>query len=144
KAQAIGGFERGRGDRPARVRVQRVGGRSVKESALGQVERGPAGERAKNRRRRRTVGGGEREFVIASAVFGGTELQPQRFGRARERLALAIHDAVRRQRQAEEAAERRARGGVRIVERPPAFVVPRFEQRATQRERVRRKIERAL
>src|SRR5439155_12814032 len=106
KAQAGGGFKRGRGNRLARVRLERIGGRSVKESALGEVKRRPAGERAKNRRRRRTLSGGEREFVIAIAVFGRTELQPQRLGRARERLAIASHDAVRRQRQAEQAVER--------------------------------------
>ena len=142
EAQAIAGFERGRGDGPAQLRVQRVGGWAGKQAAFGEVKRRPACERAVDLRRRQTVRGDENDFVIGVTVLGRAQLQAQWLGPARQRLIVRGHDAIRRQRHAKEAIERRARGGICIFERPPTFVLPGFENRAPQRQRFRPQIER--
>ena len=142
EAQAIAGFERGRGDGPAQLRVQRVGGWAGKQAAFGEVKRRPACERAVDLRRRQTVRGDEDDFVIGVTVLGRAQLQAQWLGPARQRLIVRGHDAIRRQRHAKEAIERRSRGGICIFERPPTFVLPGFENRAPQRQRFREQIER--
>ena len=144
EAQAIGGFERGRRDHLLQILVERVGGRAGEQSALGQVERRLAGERAQNWRWRRTIGRGESQRVIILPLAGRDELQAQGGGHAIQRLAVGGDDPVRRQRHPQQTVERRSRRGVGVFERPPALVIPRLEHGAPERQRFLGKLEGAV
>ena len=133
-AQATRGLKRRRGYRSARVRVEHIAGRSDKQTFLGEVECGSAGQRAKDFRRRCSAGSDEREFIVAVRVFRRVQIDAQRLGRARERPSVGGHDAVWRERHAQQAVQCLERGSVRVAEQPPVVVRPGSASLAPKRE----------
>src|SRR5437588_12939563 len=94
-AQASRGLKRRRRYRSARVGVEHIGGRSDKQTFLGEVKRGSAGQRAKDFRRRRSAGSDERELIVALGVFRRAQIDAQRLGRGGAPAAVGGHAAGR-------------------------------------------------
>ena len=144
KPDAAGGFQGGRGDDFARVTFEGVPGRAGVNGRVGEVERGVSAQDETNGRRLLTVGGGEAELIILAALGRRIQLEAERFGGARERFPVGVHEALGRQREAEQPVERQAGGLRAVADAPPAFVAPGLVKGAPEEHRVRREGQRAV